>query len=272
MAVPVLAGSSSGSSVRHRSPATLSRAAPRVERAAGRRAEQAGRVAGDRDQPGVGRRRHVRDRWRAGPRCRASPGESGSPSCVPYSTPRPAYITSTSSAISATTPRSWVMMMTAELNSLLQVLQQVEDLRLHGHVERGGRLVGDQQLRVVDQRHRDHRALAHAAGELVRVVVDAAVRLRDADPVEHLDRLARGRRAWRRWCGARGRPRRSGCRPCRTGAAPTARPGRSSPSRCRAACASVSASAPITSVPSTPDRAGDAGALGVVQARARPCW
>ena len=72
----------------------------------------------------------------------------------------------------------------------LQVLEQVEDLRLHGHVERGGRLVGDQQARVVDQAHRDHRALAHAAGELVRVVVDAAVRLRDADPVEHLDARA----------------------------------------------------------------------------------
>ena len=51
----------------------------------------------------------------------------------------------------------------------LQALDQLEDLRLDGHVERGRRLVGDQQLRVVGQRHRDHRALAHAAGELVRV-------------------------------------------------------------------------------------------------------
>ena len=40
------------------------------------------------------------------------------------------------------------MMMSAELNSALQVADQVEDLRLHGHVERGGRLVGDEQLRV----------------------------------------------------------------------------------------------------------------------------
>ena len=30
----------------------------------------------------------------------------------------------------------------------LQVADQVEDLRLHGDVERGGRLVGDQQLGV----------------------------------------------------------------------------------------------------------------------------
>ena len=74
----------------------------------------------------------------------------------------------------------------------LEVLQQVEDLGLHGDVERGGRLVGDQQRRVVDQPHRDHRPLPHAAGELVREVVDPAVGLRDADPVEHLDRLAPG--------------------------------------------------------------------------------
>ena len=84
------------------------------------------------------------------------------------------------------------MMMTRGVELALQVADQVEDLRLHGHVERGGRLVGDEQLRVVDQRHRDHRALPHAAGELVRVVVDPPVRLRDADPVEHLDRALAG--------------------------------------------------------------------------------
>ncbi len=75
---------------------------------------------------------------------------------------------------------------------LLQVADEVEDLRLDGHVEGGRRLVGDEQLGVVDQRHRDHRALPHAAGELVRVVVDAAVGLRDADPVEQFDRAPAG--------------------------------------------------------------------------------
>ena len=54
---------------------------------------------------------------------------------------------------------------------LLHLGQQLEDLRLDGHVERGGRLVGDQQLGVAGQRHGDHHALAHAAGELVRIVV-----------------------------------------------------------------------------------------------------
>ena len=54
----------------------------------------------------------------------------------------------------------------------LQLGEQVHDLGLHGHVEGGGRLVGDEHLRVQRQRHRDHDALAHAAGELVRVVAD----------------------------------------------------------------------------------------------------
>ena len=66
--------------------------------------------------------------------------------------------------------------------------EQVEDLSLHRHVERRRRLVGDQQLRVVQQRHRDHRALAHAPGELVGERLHAQVGVRDADQVQQLDR------------------------------------------------------------------------------------
>ena len=61
---------------------------------------------------------------------------------------------------------------------LLQLAHQVEDLRLDGDVERGGRLVGDQHLGIARQRHGDHHALAHAAGELVRIGVGALLRLR----------------------------------------------------------------------------------------------
>ena len=63
----------------------------------------------------------------------------------------------------------------------LQVLQQRQDLRLHGDVERGGRLVGDQQVRLVGERHRDHDALALPAGELVRIACEPAVRIGNAD-------------------------------------------------------------------------------------------
>ena len=75
---------------------------------------------------------------------------------------------------------------------LLQLDHQVEDLRLGRDVERRRRLVGDQQLRVARQRHGDDDALAHAAGELVRVVVDAPLGVGDADLAQQLDRpLAR---------------------------------------------------------------------------------
>ena len=61
----------------------------------------------------------------------------------------------------------------------LQALDQVEDLRLDGDVEGGGRLVGDQQLGPAGQGEGDHHPLPHAAGELVRILGGAALGLRD---------------------------------------------------------------------------------------------
>ena len=62
----------------------------------------------------------------------------------------------------------------------LQVEDEVEDLRLNGDVQRSGRLVGDQHLGIAGERHGDHGALAHAAGELVRIFLRPLFRLRDA--------------------------------------------------------------------------------------------
>ena len=73
-------------------------------------------------------------------------------------------------------------------------LQQVEDLGLHGHVERGRRLVGEEQLRAAGERDRDHHALAHAARQLVRVLAHAALGLGDPDRREQRD--ARSRSAY----------------------------------------------------------------------------
>ena len=70
---------------------------------------------------------------------------------------------------------------------VLDPLEQGEDLRLRRHVERRRRLVGDDQIGVVDQRHRDHHALAHAARELVRVVVDPALGAGDPDGLQQLE-------------------------------------------------------------------------------------
>ena len=64
---------------------------------------------------------------------------------------------------------------------VLQLHQQIHDLRLNRHIQRRRRLVGDQQLRVAAQRHGDHRALAHAAGKLVRILLGALLRVGDVD-------------------------------------------------------------------------------------------
>ena len=52
-----------------------------------------------------------------------------------------------------------------------QALEQLQHLRLHDHVERGGGLVGDHQRGVAGERQRDHHPLALAPGELVRVAM-----------------------------------------------------------------------------------------------------
>ncbi len=75
-----------------------------------------------------------------------------------------------------------------------QGVHEPQDLRLHGHVERGGGLVGDDQRRIKGQRHGDHHPLAHAAGELVGIGMHALLRLVDAYPGQQLDR-APARRA-----------------------------------------------------------------------------
>ena len=75
----------------------------------------------------------------------------------------------------STTARSWLMNSVAKPNSLLQLGEQLEHARLHRDVERARRLVGDEQLRVERERAREARALALAAGELVRVAVAEGV-------------------------------------------------------------------------------------------------
>src|SRR3989442_10056208 len=69
---------------------------------------------------------------------------------------------------------------------VLQLAREVQDLRLDGDVQRGGGLVRDQDGRVARQRHGDHDALAHAAGELVGVVAHALSRQRDLYLLQHL--------------------------------------------------------------------------------------
>ena len=107
---------------------------------------------------------------------------AGSRSVGPISTSSPQRSTATRWAISATTPKSWVMNSTPVPRPRLQLGDQLQDLRLGGDVERGGRLVGDQQHGIEHQRHGDHDALALAARELVRIGGDRCARARAASP------------------------------------------------------------------------------------------
>ena len=70
-----------------------------------------------------------------------------------------------------------------ELEPVLQVLQQVEDLRLDRHVERRHRLVAHHELRVERQRAGDADALPLAAGERVRIAAQVL-----APQADHLQR------------------------------------------------------------------------------------
>ena len=70
----------------------------------------------------------------------------------------------------------------------LQLAHQIENLRLQGDIERGGRLVRDQEFWIASERHRDHHTLAHAAGKLVRVFVDALFGRGDVHAAQQLDR------------------------------------------------------------------------------------
>ena len=77
----------------------------------------------------------------------------------------------------------------------LQILQQFQDLGLDRHVEGGGRLVRDQQVRLVGERHRDHDALALTAGQLVRICRQPLFRFRQTHQPQQFQRPLAGCRA-----------------------------------------------------------------------------
>ena len=71
------------------------------------------------------------------------------------------------------------MKRTAVLELRLELCDEVEDLRLDRRVEAGRGLVEDQERGILGERHRDHDALLHAAGELVRVAAHHGADVRD---------------------------------------------------------------------------------------------
>ena len=92
-----------------------------------------------------------------------------------------------------------------------QAQQQGQDLAAYGRVQGGHRLVGDDEFGLQDERARDDDALALAAGELVRVAEEEALRGTQPGPGEGLgDRLAARPPRTRGSAGPRP-PRRTPC-------------------------------------------------------------
>ncbi|BCH35046.1 hypothetical protein MesoLjLc_69760 [Mesorhizobium sp. L-8-10] len=72
----------------------------------------------------------------------------------------------------------------AEPELLLNIHEQIDDLRLDGHVERRDRLIANQKRGFWRERPRKHDALALAAGKLMRI--EHAMVFAEADAVEKL--------------------------------------------------------------------------------------
>ena len=120
-------------------------------------------------------------------------GASNSDAAGPISTIFPRYITATRLQMCSHQPQIVRDEQIRQLQLLLQIHQQVDDLRLHRHVERRHRLVEHQERRVERQRARQTDPLPLAAAELVRIPLE--VRGIEADEAEQLRDACRAARA-----------------------------------------------------------------------------
>ena len=100
--------------------------------------------------------------------------------------------------------------------AVAQILQELQDVRLDRHVERRRRLVGDQHVGLVGDRHRDHDPLALAARELVRIGAEPALGIGQADQPQQFEGALARRRRRTCACGS-ARSRRSAARACAAG-------------------------------------------------------
>ena len=69
---------------------------------------------------------------------------------------------------------------------ILQFLNQLQDLGLNRHIQRGGGFVRNQQGRIAGQRHGNHGPLAHAARQFMGKGVHGPIRARNADPPQQV--------------------------------------------------------------------------------------
>ena len=110
---------------------------------------------------------------------------------------RPRNITATRSASPPMMEKLCVMSKMLMPVRAFDLLHQLDDLPLHGRVERGGRLIGDEQPRTTRERHGDHHPLRHAAAEFVRIRAEPPRRFGDAHLRQRADDLGVLRRGGR---------------------------------------------------------------------------
>ena len=165
-----------------------------MERAAGRNRRQARHAAIDLRE----RRRARRRSTGSTPSGRAYTGCAGrwiTSVTGPISTMRPAYMTATRSAVSAMTPMSCVISITAVPWSRHSRLSKA---MICACIDTSSAVVGSSAMisfGFARERERDHDALAHAARKLVRILIDASLRRGDADLGQQFERAGpRGRR------------------------------------------------------------------------------
>ena len=70
----------------------------------------------------------------------------------------------------------------------LQIADELQDLRLDGHIQCGGRLIADQDLRVAGHRNGDDDALAHTDRKLVGILRKAHLGVSNA----HIPQVFKG--------------------------------------------------------------------------------
>src|SRR5690554_1850076 len=71
----------------------------------------------------------------------------------------------------------------------LELTEEIKDLRLNGHIERGCRFIGDEKSRPGGERDGDHHPLPHSATELVRKGAGALAGIGNADALKKPNRL-----------------------------------------------------------------------------------
>ncbi len=75
-----------------------------------------------------------------------------------------------------------------------KAVEHLQDLRLHRDVERGRRLVGDENLGLAREGDGDHHPLAHPAAELVGVGVESRGGIGDAHLLQQTEGARRAPR------------------------------------------------------------------------------